>query len=82
MSTEFCFRSPHGFADIDMPTMCQQLQREEENLCAQRGLVQGQDIQTFSVYLSKQFLEKWTKLHTYPSISAQVRVLSVQIFSV
>ncbi|XP_046440894.1 meckelin-like [Daphnia pulex] len=55
-------RSPHGFADIDMQTMCQQLQREEENLCAQRGLVQGQDTQTFSIFFHETLSDKWRKL--------------------
>lgn len=47
-----------------MPTMCQQLQREEENLCAQRGLVQGQDTQTFSIFFHHVLLDKWRKLQT------------------
>lgn len=67
--------SPHGFADTDMPTMCQQLQREEENLCAQRGLVQGQDVQTFTMRLDKNFAEKFKKIRksAQPN-SSQVRV--------
>nr|CAH0112295.1 unnamed protein product [Daphnia galeata] len=60
-------RSPHGFADIDMQIMCQQLQREEENLCAQRGLVQGQDTQTFSIFFNEILLEKLIKLKNQSS---------------
>lgn len=47
-----------------MPTMCQQLQREEDNLCAQRGLVQGQDTQTFSICFHQNLLDKWRKLQS------------------
>lgn len=68
------FRSPHGFADIDMQIMCQQLQREEENLCAQRGLVQGQDTQTFSIFFNEILLEKLIKLKN------QVTLISIFIF--
>ena len=69
------FRSPHGFADIDMATMCQQLQREEDNLCAQRGLVQGQDTQTFSMRPYQSLMEKWRKLAKAPAIS-QVKLFT------
>ncbi len=30
-------RSVHGFADTDMQTMIEQLNREEEDLCGRRG---------------------------------------------
>ena len=55
-------RSPHGFSDTDMHSMLLQLKREEENLCAQRGLIQGQDIQTFSISLHRVLIDKWNKL--------------------
>jgi len=56
------WRSPHGFSDTDMLTMCGQLQREEENLCAQRGLVQGQDVQTFSIGLNNKLSLQFQQL--------------------
>ena len=53
-----------------MQTMCQQLQNEENNLCAQRGLVQGQDVQTFSMSLHGNVTEMWTRLHvTSPNVN-------------
>ena len=44
-----------------MLTMCGQLQREEENLCAQRGLVQGQEVQTFSIAANDHLLLQFQK---------------------
>lgn len=76
-----CHRSPHGFADIDMPTMCQQLQREEDNLCAQRGLVQGTDTQTFSIFFHQNLLDKWRKLQS-STISSQVNFWLCTIFCI
>lgn len=73
------FRSPHGFADINMQTMCQQLQREEENLCAQRGLVQGQDTQTFSIFFHETLSDKWRKLVKNQVTSIYFYLLSVSI---
>ena len=55
-----------------MLTMCQQLQREEENMCAQRGLVQGQDTQTFSIFFHQNLMDKWKKLHA-PSVNQVIR---------
>ncbi|XP_061931149.1 meckelin isoform X3 [Apis cerana] len=48
-------RSVHGFADIDLPTLINNLQMEKNNLCAHRGLVPGTTQQTFILYLTKTF---------------------------
>jgi hypothetical protein len=62
-----------------MQTMCQQLQREEENLCAQRGLVQGQDTQTFSIFFHETLSDKWRKLVKNQVTSIYFYLLSVSI---
>ena len=73
-------RSPHGFSDTDMQTMCQQLQKEEDNLCAQRGLVQGQDGQTFTLSLHSNLIEAWSRL-LVPSNSAVINATSLSTTS-
>ncbi|XP_059473104.1 meckelin [Neocloeon triangulifer] len=42
-------RSAHGSADTDMQTLGEQLKREQEDLCAHRGLVPGCEQQTFEM---------------------------------
>lgn len=44
-------RSAHGNADSDLRTIYEQLHREEENLCSQRGLLPNSDHQTFQMAL-------------------------------
>ncbi|XP_029155509.1 meckelin [Nylanderia fulva] len=48
-------RSVHGFADTDLPTLISDLKKEEDNLCAHRGLVPGTTNQTFIVSLTQSF---------------------------
>ncbi|CAK9813687.1 TMEM67 [Anthophora plagiata] len=48
-------RSVHGFADVDLPTLINNLQMEKSNLCAHRGLVPGTTQQTFILCLTKTF---------------------------
>ncbi|GAB6027348.1 Meckelin [Chamberlinius hualienensis] len=47
-------RSVHGHADTTMKIMHQQLKREEENLCSQRGLLPNGDHQTFHLALQSK----------------------------
>ena len=55
-------RSPHGFAETDMLSMILQFKREEENLCSQRGLIVGNDHQTFSILAPKNLRMFYEKL--------------------
>ncbi|CAL8079935.1 unnamed protein product [Orchesella dallaii] len=48
-------RSVHGFADTDMQTMIEQLNREEEDLCSRRGLLPQTDQQTFLISVPNTF---------------------------
>ncbi|XP_011298940.1 meckelin isoform X2 [Fopius arisanus] len=48
-------RSVHGFADTDLLTVSKDLKREEDNLCAHRGLIPGSTDQTFVLCVSKTF---------------------------
>ncbi|XP_015109545.1 meckelin [Diachasma alloeum] len=48
-------RSVHGFADTDLLTVIKDLKREEDNLCAHRGLIPGTTDQTFVLCVSKTF---------------------------
>ncbi|VDM99868.1 unnamed protein product, partial [Thelazia callipaeda] len=52
-------RSVHGEADIDMARMNRNLHKEQENLCAKRGLERSNDLQTYIVNLPKAFLEQF-----------------------
>ncbi|XP_066601056.1 meckelin [Prorops nasuta] len=48
-------RSVHGFADIDLYTLVSNLETEERELCAQRGLLPGTVEQTFILSLTSSF---------------------------
>ncbi|XP_018401701.1 PREDICTED: meckelin [Cyphomyrmex costatus] len=48
-------RSVHGFADTDLPTLINDLKKEEDDLCAHRGLVPGTTDQTFILSLTHSF---------------------------
>ncbi|KOC65395.1 Meckelin [Habropoda laboriosa] len=48
-------RSVHGFADVNLPTLINDLQMEQNNLCAHKGLVPGTTQQTFILRLTKTF---------------------------
>ncbi|XP_012536805.1 meckelin [Monomorium pharaonis] len=48
-------RSVHGFADTDLPTLINDLRKEEDDLCAHRGLVPGTTDQTFILSLTQSF---------------------------
>lgn len=56
------FRSSLGFADKDMATMLQQLKREEDDLCAHRGLLPGSHQQTFTVIVPLKFRLNYDKM--------------------
>lgn len=55
-------RSVHGFADTDLPTLISDLRKEEDNLCAHRGLVPGTTDQTFIVSLTQSFKSLYDQL--------------------
>lgn len=55
-------RSVHGFADTDLPTLISDLKKEEDNLCAHRGLVPGTTDQTFIVTLTQSFKSLYDQL--------------------
>lgn len=55
-------RSVHGFADTDLPTLINDLKKEEDNLCAHRGLVPGTTDQTFIVSLTHSFKSLYDQL--------------------
>ncbi|EZA52526.1 Meckelin [Ooceraea biroi] len=55
-------RSVHGFADTDLPTLISDLKKEEDDLCAHRGLVPGTMDQTFILSLTQSFKSLYDKL--------------------
>lgn len=55
-------RSVHGFADTDLPTLINDLRKEEDNLCAHRGLVPGTTDQTFILSLTQSFKSLYDEL--------------------
>lgn len=52
-------RSAHGFADVDMQSIYEQMKREEEDLCGHRGLEPSSECQTFEVSVTTKFREKY-----------------------
>jgi len=54
-------RSVHACADTDMLSLNKQLKREEEQLCAKRGLQSDSDVQSFEVYLSRGVREMFNE---------------------
>ena len=55
-------RSVHGRADTNMKEMNEQLKREEDNLCGQRGLERNRDNQTFQVALPQKFRSQYDQI--------------------
>ncbi|KYQ46698.1 Meckelin [Trachymyrmex zeteki] len=55
-------RSVHGFADTDLPTLINDLRKEEDDLCAHRGLVPGTTDQTFILSLTYSFKSLYDEL--------------------
>ncbi|KAM9805983.1 meckelin isoform 3-T3 [Syngnathus typhle] len=55
-------RSVHGHADTNMEEMSQNLRREAESLCGQRGLLPNTDMQTFQVALSTRLRSQYDKI--------------------
>uniref|UniRef100_A0A158R5Z1 Meckelin n=1 Tax=Syphacia muris TaxID=451379 RepID=A0A158R5Z1_9BILA len=51
-------KSVHGRADTCIAEMNKCLQKERDNLCGERGLEPGADLQTYVAILSKQFSNK------------------------
>ncbi|VDM51219.1 unnamed protein product [Toxocara canis] len=67
-------RSVHGRADTDMLHMNQYLQNERDNLCGQRGLEPGSELQTFAVSLPKAFREQFDEIITKAQTTQTVRL--------
>ncbi|XP_072136034.1 meckelin-like isoform X4 [Mobula birostris] len=55
-------RSVHGQADINMETMYLNLKKEEDNLCAMRGLEPNMEIQTFEVLISSKVRQQYDRI--------------------
>ncbi|XP_078066710.1 meckelin-like [Mustelus asterias] len=55
-------RSVHGQADIGMESMCLNLKKEEDNLCAMRGLEPNMDVQTFEVLISNKVRQQYDRI--------------------
>ncbi|KAG8441839.1 hypothetical protein GDO86_010860 [Hymenochirus boettgeri] len=56
-------RSVHGHADTNMEEMNQNLKREAENMCSQRGLQPNADIQTFQISISTRARTHFDQIH-------------------
>lgn len=54
-------RSPYGYADADMATILQQLQRETQSVCGHRGLLNDSD-QCYIIIPPKELSNCYTKL--------------------
>ncbi|GAA6220717.1 meckelin [Lates japonicus] len=55
-------RSVHGHADTNMEEMNNNLKREAESLCGQRGLLPNTDIQTFQVSLTNRLRSQYDRI--------------------
>uniref|UniRef100_A0A3P8UGI6 Transmembrane protein 67 n=1 Tax=Cynoglossus semilaevis TaxID=244447 RepID=A0A3P8UGI6_CYNSE len=55
-------RSVHGHADTNMEEMNNNLKREAESLCGQRGLLPNTDIQTFQVSLTNHLRSHYERI--------------------
>ncbi|XP_061531244.1 meckelin-like [Phycodurus eques] len=55
-------RSVHGHADTNMEEMNDNLRREAESLCGQRGLLPDTDMQTFQVALSSRLRSHYDRI--------------------
>ncbi|XP_070691563.1 meckelin [Pempheris klunzingeri] len=55
-------RSVHGHADTNMEEMNNNLKREAESLCGQRGLLPNTDIQTFQVSLTSRLRLQYDRI--------------------
>uniref|UniRef100_UPI00398E4F66 meckelin-like n=1 Tax=Pristiophorus japonicus TaxID=55135 RepID=UPI00398E4F66 len=55
-------RSVHGQADIGMESMYLNLKKEEDNLCAMRGLEPNMDVQTFEVLISNKVRQQYDRI--------------------
>ncbi|XP_061676782.1 meckelin-like isoform X2 [Syngnathoides biaculeatus] len=55
-------RSVHGHADTNMEEMNNNLRREAESLCGQRGLLPSTEIQTFQVALSTRLRSQYDRI--------------------
>ncbi|XP_008430860.1 meckelin isoform X1 [Poecilia reticulata] len=55
-------RSVHGHADTNMEEMSNNLKRERESLCGQRGLVPNSDIQTFQVAVTNRLRQQYERI--------------------
>lgn len=54
-------RSVHEHADTDMLQVNRNLKREEDGLCAKRGLLKDSDTQSFEIFISREIRERYDK---------------------
>ncbi|XP_042225116.1 meckelin-like [Homarus americanus] len=52
-------RSAHGYADVDMQSIYEQMKQEEEDLCGNRGLEPSSECQIFEVAITYKFREQY-----------------------
>ncbi|XP_029360463.1 meckelin [Echeneis naucrates] len=55
-------RSVHGHADTNMEEMSNNLKRESESLCGQRGLLPNTEVQTFQVSLTNRLRAQYDRI--------------------
>ncbi|XP_047465822.1 meckelin isoform X2 [Mugil cephalus] len=55
-------RSVHGHADTNMEEIINNLKREGESLCSQRGLLPNTDVQTFQVALTNRLRSQYDRI--------------------
>jgi hypothetical protein len=54
-------RSVHEHADTDMLQVNRNLKREEDGLCAKRGLLKDSDTQSFEIFISREIRERYDR---------------------
>ncbi|ELU18582.1 hypothetical protein CAPTEDRAFT_105851, partial [Capitella teleta] len=59
-------RSIHGRADVDLKRMAEYLNREQEDLCSDRGLVPGSSQQTFEVFVPRKLRAEYQRITQAP----------------
>ena len=55
-------RSVHSHSDSDMLDFNRNLKREQDQLCAKRGLQENSDVQTFQIFLSRGVRERYESI--------------------
>ncbi|XP_026225682.1 meckelin [Anabas testudineus] len=68
-------RSVHGHADTNMEEMNNNLKREAESLCGQRGLLPNTDVQTFQVSLTSRLRSQYDRIRETLKKNAPTRLI-------